>query len=252
MPASMTDLSGQVALVTGATRGIGHATARELAACGATVVVSGRDEARAKSSAAAIAEVTGTEVDGIGLDVTDFSAVGQAVAAVVRARGHLDILVANAGIMVTAPLGAITGRQVRDTLDTNVAGVIAGVQAAGRAMMRRRTGVIVVVGSIVGRDGGAGQVAYSASKAAAAAVAVSAAKELGRFGVRVNAVAPGVIDTDLAARLPAEARQRYVAGSLLGRLGTPADVARVIRFLVSDDAAFITGQVLAVDGGLAL
>lgn len=252
MSAPMINLSGRVALVSGGTRGIGQATARELAACGATVTLSGRDAERAKSCAAAIADATSGEVEGIELDVTDFAATGRAISAAVRTHGRLDIFVASAGIMVTAPLGAITSDQVRDTLETNVVGVIAGVQAAGRAMMRRRAGAIVVVASIVGRDGAAGQVAYSASKAAAAAAAVSAAKELGRFGIRVNAVAPGVIDTELIAGLPSEARDRYANDSLLGRLGTAADVARAIRFLVSDDAAFITGQVLAVDGGLVL
>jgi 3-oxoacyl-[acyl-carrier protein] reductase len=248
----MTDLSGRVALVSGGTRGIGQATAKELAASGATVVLTGRDEGRAKGSAARIAAATGADVEGIALDICDFAAVGQAVTAIVRARGQLDIFVANAGVMRSAPLGAVSVGQVRETLDTNVAGLIAGVQAAGRVMMRRRTGAIAVIGSIVGRDGAAGQVTYSASKAAAAAVAVSAAKELGRFGIRVNAVAPGIIDTDMIAGLSAEIRQRYASDSLLGRLGTAEDVARLVKFLVCDDSAFITGQVVAVDGGIVL
>jgi len=248
----MADLSGRVALVSGGTRGIGRATAQELAACGATVVLTGRHEHRAKKCAEEIAIATGADVKGTALEVTDFAAAGNVVAGVARAHGRLDIFVANAGIMMTAPLGMVTADQVRETLDTNVAGVIAGVQAAGRAMMRRRAGTIVIISSIVGRDGGAGQVSYSASKAAVSAVARSAAKELGGFGVRVNAVAPGIIDTDLTASLPAEARQRYANGGMLGRLGTADEVARVVRFLASEDAAFITGQVIAVDGGLVL
>lgn len=248
----MTELAGRVALVTGGTRGIGYATAAELARCGAAVVLTGRDGDRARAGAAAIAQATGGEVHGLALDTQDFSAAGKAAGEVARAHGRLDIFVANAGTMLTAPLGMITEDQVHQTMDINVAGVIAGVQAAGRAMMRRRSGAIAIVSSIVGRDGAAGQLVYGASKAAVAAVARSAAREAGRFGIRVNAVAPGVIDTEMTAGLPADVLERCATDAPLGRLGTPADVARAVRFLVSDDAAFITGQVIAVDGGLVL
>jgi 3-oxoacyl-[acyl-carrier protein] reductase len=137
-------------------------------------------------------------------------------------------------------------------LDTNVAGTIATVQAASRVMMRRKAGSIVVLASIVGESGSAGQTAYSASKAAVATIARSAAKELGPRGIRVNAVAPGLIRTSMIAHLPADLIERRVADTSLRRLGAPEDVAHAIRFLISDEAAFITGQVLGVDGGLVL
>jgi 3-oxoacyl-[acyl-carrier protein] reductase len=141
---------------------------------------------------------------------------------------------------------------VHRMLDTNVAGTLYTVQAVARVMMRRRSGAIVLLASIVGERGNAGQTAYAASKAAVASIARSAAKELGPRGIRVNAVAPGVIATDMTAHLPADVIDRRVADTPLGRVGTADDVARAIRFLVGDGASFITGQVLGVDGGLVI
>jgi len=243
----MTDLSGRVALVTGGTRGIGLATARALAEAGATVVLTGRDEARAKEAAASVGAASG-----LALDVTDAKAVSTVVRGVAKEHGKLDIVVANAGIMEDALLGMIKEELVDTTLSTNVAGTLHTVQAAARAMMRKKTGSIVVLASIVGEHGSAGQTVYAASKAAVANIARSAAKELGRSGIRVNAVAPGVIDTDLTSGLTEDAKAENIGKTPLGRLGTPEDVANAIRFLVSDDAAFITGQVLGIDGGLVL
>ena len=243
----MTDLSGRVALVTGGTRGIGLATAKALAEAGATVVLTGRDEERAKEAAAAAGAAAG-----LALDVTDAKAVSTLVRGVAKEHGKLDIVVANAGIMEDALLGMIKEDLVDTTLSTNVAGTLHTVQAAARAMMRKKTGAIVVLASIVGEYGSAGQTVYAASKAAVANIARSAAKELGRSGIRVNAVAPGVIETDLTAGLAEEAKAENVARTPLGRLGSAEDVAKAIRFLVSDEAAFVTGQVLGVDGGLVL
>ncbi|MEC3980540.1 SDR family NAD(P)-dependent oxidoreductase [Amycolatopsis sp. H20-H5] len=246
----MTDLDGRVALVTGGTRGIGLATVRALAEAGATVVLTGRDEAKAKEAAAS---VSGSgSVSGLALDVTDAKAVSTVVRGVAKEHGRLDIVVANAGIMEDALLGMIREELVDTTLSTNVAGTIHTVQAAARAMMRKRSGAIVLLASIVGEYGSAGQTVYSASKAAVANIALSAAKELGRSGIRVNAVAPGVIETALTAGLSAEAVAENVGKTPLGRLGTPEDVAKAIRFLVSDEASFITGQILGIDGGLTL
>ncbi|WP_037315416.1 SDR family NAD(P)-dependent oxidoreductase [Amycolatopsis orientalis] len=240
-------LEGKIALVTGGTRGIGLATARALAEAGATVVLTGRDEAKAKEAAAAAGAA-----NGLALDVTDAKAVSTLVRGVAKEHGKLDIVVANAGIMEDALLGMIREELVDTTLSTNVAGTLHTVQAAARAMMRKKTGAIVVLASIVGEHGSAGQTVYAASKAAVANIARSAAKELGRSGIRVNAVAPGVIDTDLTSGLSEDAKAENIGKTPLGRLGTPEDVANAIRFLVSDDASFITGQVLGIDGGLVL
>jgi 3-oxoacyl-[acyl-carrier protein] reductase len=242
----MTDLSGRVALVTGGTRGIGLATARALAEAGATVVLTGRDEARAKEAAVSVG------ASGLALDVTDAKAVSSLVRGVAKEHGRLDIVVANAGIMEDALLGMIKEELVDTTLSTNVAGTLHTVQAAARAMMRKKSGAIVVLASIVGEYGSAGQTVYAASKAAVANIARSAAKELGRSGIRVNAVAPGVIETDLTAGLSEDAKAENAGKTPLGRLGRPEEVANAIRFLVSDEASFITGQVLGIDGGLVL
>ena len=248
----MAERDRKVMIVTGGTRGIGHAVAAELVAADATVIVTGRDGARVSAVAAEMSAKTGGSVGSVAFDVSDFPATGRAIRTVANEHGRLDAVILNAGVMVNAPLGGIEYDQVRQTLDTNVAGTIAGVQAAARVMMRRRHGVIVLVGSIAGRDGAAGQVTYAASKAAVSAITWSAAKELGRWGIRVNAVAPGIIATDLLAGVPEAVLAQRGAATPLGRIGTAEDVARVVRFLVSDDSAFVTGQVVAVDGGLAL
>lgn len=242
----MTDLAGRVAVVTGGTRGIGFATCRALTDAGATVVLTGRDEQVAVSCAKRLG------VEGAVLDVTDSAAVARVIRGVAKTYGRLDVVVANAGVLADALLGMITDETLDRLLATNVTGTINTVQAAARAMIRQRGGSIVLLASIVGERGSAGQTAYAATKAAVAAVARSSAKELGRHGIRVNAVAPGLIDTDMTAHLPAAVLDRRVADTPLGRLGRPDDVAGVIRFLAGDDAAFVTGQVLGVDGGLVL
>jgi 3-oxoacyl-[acyl-carrier protein] reductase len=247
-----TELAGKVALVTGGTRGIGLATARQLAAAGATVVVSGRDAARAERAAKELTAEHGTPAAGTAFDVADSGAVAAAVKAVATEHGTIDVLVASAGVLEDALVGMIRDDLVHRMLDTNVAGTLYTVQAVARVMMRRRSGAIVLLASIVGERGNAGQAAYAASKAAVASIARSAAKELGPRGIRVNAVAPGVIATDMTAHLPADVIDRRVADTPLGRVGTADDVARAIRFLVGDGASFITGQVLGVDGGLVI
>ena len=246
------DLTGRVAVVTGGTRGIGLATGRALAEAGATVVLAGRDESAAKERAAELAAETGVAVQGVGLDVTDAKTTGSVLRGVAKEHGRLDIVVANAGVLQDALVGMISEDIVNRMLSVNVAGTINTVQAAARAMMRHKRGAIVVLASIVGEKGSAGQTAYAASKAAVGNVARSTAKELGRYGIRVNAVAPGVIDTDMTAHLPADVIEKRIGDTPLARLGQAAEVAAAIRFLVSDEASFITGQVLGVDGGLVL
>ncbi|WP_018353642.1 SDR family NAD(P)-dependent oxidoreductase [Longispora albida] len=243
----MPDLTGKVAVVTGGTRGIGRASAEALAAAGATVIITGRDAEKASEVAKEIGAASG-----LALDVTDFDAVGSVIKGIAGEHGKIDILVANAGIMESGLLGMLKEDHVRRVLDTNVTGAVAAVQAAARVMTRKKTGAIVLLASIAGAQGSAGQSVYAASKAALEALTKSAAKELGGRGVRVNAVAPGVIATDLTAGLSDEVLAKQRAATPLGRLGEASDVAKAITFLVSDDAAFITGQVLGVDGGLVL
>lgn len=240
-------LDGRVAVVTGGTRGIGRATAEALIEAGAVVIITGRDGNQAQRVAKEI-----DAAEAYQLDVTDPDAVAAVFKSIASGHGRIDALVANAGVLEDAPIGMIRPELVSRMLDTNVAGTIATVQAAARVMMRKKSGSIVLLASIVGERGSVGQTAYAASKAGVAAVARSAAKELGPRGIRVNAVAPGIIETDLIQHLPADVRDRRVADTALRRLGQPADVARVIRFLLSDDAAFVTGQVVGVDGGLVL
>ena len=244
----MSDFAGKVAVVTGGTRGIGFATAGLLAEAGATVVITGRDRETAEKRAAELGE----RVHGVALDVADSAAVKDVFKAVAKEHGRIDVLVASAGVLEGGLIGMLTDDHVSKTLTTNVAGSINSVQAAARAMMRKRTGSIVLIGSIVGERGNAGQMVYAASKAALVAAAKSAAKELGRHGIRVNAVAPGVIATDLISDQSDEVLERIKGDTALGRLGTAEEVAKVIRFLVSDDASFVTGQVLGIDGGLVL
>jgi 3-oxoacyl-[acyl-carrier protein] reductase len=247
----MTDLTDKVAVVTGGTRGIGLATVRALAEAGASVVLTGRDEATAKERAAELADELNARVTGVALDVTDGKAVTSVIRGVAKEHGRLDIVVANAGVLEDALVGMIREELVDRMLSTNVAGTINTVQAAARSMMRKG-GAIILLASIVGERGSAGQTAYAASKAAVGNIAKSTAKELGRYGIRVNAVAPGVIETAMTAHLGQEIIEGRVADTPLGRLGQPDEVARAIRFLAGDEASFITGQILGVDGGLVL
>ncbi|MDT0266593.1 SDR family oxidoreductase [Streptomyces sp. DSM 44915] len=246
------DPGRRVACVIGGTRGIGRAVARRLAAAGGPVVITGRDRPTADASAAELAAETGAEVTAVALDVRDFAGAAGAVRALVARHGRLDALVVSAGAMHNAPLGMVTEEAVRQTLDTHVAGPIAVLQAAARAMMRRRAGSITLIGSTVGRDGPPGQLVYAAAKSALTGLVSSAARELGPYGVRVNAVAPGLVATRLLAEVPERTLAARTAETPLRRLGTPEDVAAAVAYLAGEDASFVTGQTLAVDGGLVL
>jgi 3-oxoacyl-[acyl-carrier protein] reductase len=236
-------LEGKLALVTGATRGIGRAIATELARAGARVVVgyrTGADEA-----AELAGELAGRAVQA---DVSD----PEQAARLVEEAGELDILVNNAGLTRDGLIARMSDEDWRVVVDTNLGGAFHTGRAAARGMMRRRAGSIVNLTSVVGIHGNPGQTNYAASKAGIIGLTKSLARELASRGVRVNAVAPGHIQTALTDVLPGEVQDAILSNTPLGRLGTPEDVAGAVRFLCSDEASFVTGEVLLVDGGLGM
>jgi 3-oxoacyl-[acyl-carrier protein] reductase len=240
---SFASLDGKTALVTGASRGIGRAVAAELARAGATVVVgyrSGKDEAEALAS-----EIGGRAIQ------ADVSSAEDA-ARLVEEAGDLDILVNNAGLTRDGLLARMSDDDWRTVLDTNLSSVFYTCRAVCRPMMKKRSGSIVNVSSIVGVHGNWGQTNYAASKAGIIGFTKSLARELGSRNVRANVVAPGYVKTQLTDVLPEEATQAMLQNTPLGRLGEPEDVAGAVRFLCSDESAFITGEVLLVDGGLGM
>jgi 3-oxoacyl-[acyl-carrier protein] reductase len=236
-------LEGKTALVTGASRGIGRAIAQELAAAGASVVVgyrSGKDEAEALA-----AEIGARAVQ------ADVSTAEDA-ARLVEEAGDLDILVNNAGLTRDGLLARMSDDDWRTVIDTNLSSVFYTCRAVCRPMMKKRGGSIVNISSIVGVHGNWGQTNYAASKAGIIGFTKSLARELGSRGVRANVVAPGYVKTQLTDVLPEEATAAMLQATPLGRLGEPEDIAGAVRFLCSDAAAFITGEVLLVDGGMGM
>ncbi len=236
-------LAGRTALVTGGSRGIGRAVARELARAGATVVVgyrSGQEEAEAVA-----AETGGRAVQA---DVSDPASA----AALVEAAGDLDILVNNAGLTRDGLLARMSDDDWHTVIETNLSSVFYTCRAVARPMMKKRAGAIVNISSIVGVHGNWGQTNYAASKAGIIGFTKSLARELGSRNVRANVVAPGYVRTQLTEVLPEEATQAMLQQTPLGRLGDPEDVAGAVRFLCSDEASFVTGEVLLVDGGLGM
>jgi 3-oxoacyl-[acyl-carrier protein] reductase len=246
-------LAGKVALVTGASRGIGRAIAVDLARHGATLALVGRDAAAlAETAAESAAAGTGPAASVQTADVSDPAAVDAFVAATVKEFGRIDIAVANAGQSVDGLLVRLKPADIDRMLDVNLKSALYLVSAVSRTMMKQRSGAIVLISSIVGVAGNAGQAAYAASKAGLLGLAKSAAKELGSRNVRVNAVAPGLIETAMTETMPQEARAHYLATIPLGRAGTPGDVSGVVTFLCSDAARYVTGQTIVVDGGFLM
>ena len=241
-------LSGKVALVTGGSRGIGRAIAAALYRAGAGVALLARDKAKVTATAAEL----GDRAAGFAADVTDAAAVGRTVEAIEESLGPIDILVNNAGVTRDGLLMRLSAADWDLVLDTNLTAAFNTMKAVTRGMMKRRWGRIINITSVVGLTGNAGQANYASSKAGLIGLTKSVAKELASRNILVNAVAPGLIDTDMTRDLTEAQRQQLLELIPLARLGTGEDVAGAVLFLVSEHASYITGQVLVVDGGMVM
>jgi 3-oxoacyl-[acyl-carrier protein] reductase len=244
----MNDLAGRVAIVTGASRGIGQAIARRLAARGAHVVAA----ARGDQTAAVVETIAaaGGKAEAAKVDVTDRASIDAMVSGALERHGRVDILVSNAGIARDQLLVRMKQEDWDAVLATNLTAAFACAQAVLRPMMKQRAGRIITISSVVGQSGNPGQANYAASKAGLIGFSKALAQEVASRGITVNVVAPGLIDTDMTRAITENARGTWADRIPLGRLGTPDDVAAAVCFLASDEAAYITGQVIAVNGGM--
>lgn len=242
------DLAGRVALVTGSTRGIGRAIAGALASSGARVAVVGRNLDKATE----VAREIGAEARGFACDVSDSASVTALVADVEAAFGGIDILVNNAGITRDNLVMRLKDEDWDAVMNANLRGAFVAIRAASRGMMKKRSGRIINMASVVGLNGNKGQSNYSASKAGLIALTKSVAKELGSRNILVNAIAPGFIETEMTDAMTPEARSALNGIIPLERLGKPDDIAAAVVFLASDHASYITGQVIVIDGGMVM
>jgi 3-oxoacyl-[acyl-carrier protein] reductase len=242
------DLSGKVAIVTGASRGIGRAVAVRLAACGAQVVATARDD-HAAATVSAIHSAGGRAIQ-MAVDVTDRATVDELVAETLDQLGRVDILVNNAGITRDQLLLRMKGEDWDQVIATNLTAAFLCAQAVIKPMIRQRHGRIVSISSVVGQMGNAGQANYAASKAGLIGFSKALAREVASRSITVNVVAPGLIDTDMTRAIVDKAHSDWVTQIPLGRLGAADEVAAAVCFLASDEASYITGQVLAVNGGM--
>jgi 3-oxoacyl-[acyl-carrier protein] reductase len=242
------DFTNKTAIVTGSARGIGKVIAEELAKAGANIVISDLDEALINQVVTELAP----RAFGVKANVTVAADIDTLFEKVLEKFGRVDIVVNNAGITRDTLLIRMTEQDWDMVLDINLKGAFLVTKAAAKVMMKQRYGRIVNISSVIGISGNAGQANYGASKAGLIGLTKSAAKELCTRGITVNAVAPGFIETEMTAKLPDSARQALMDQVLIPRSGTPIDVASAVLFLASDDASYITGQVLPVDGGLTV
>jgi 3-oxoacyl-[acyl-carrier protein] reductase len=244
----MFDLSGKVALVTGASRGIGRAIAMTFARQGATVVATARGDNAAPTVAAIVA--AGGRAEALGVDVTDREALEALPSGIVERHGRLDIVISNAGITRDQLLMRMKRDDWDQVIATNLTATFTLAQAAMRPMLKQRSGRIIGIGSVVGQMGNAGQANYAASKAGLIGFAKALAREVASRHITVNVIAPGMIETDMTKAIAEKAQIDWAAQIPLGRLGSVDDVAAAACFLASDEAAYITGHVLAVNGGM--
>ena len=244
----MIDLSDRVALVTGASRGIGRGIARALAARGAKVVAAARGE----NAKAVVEEIQGTggHAEAIALEVTEEAAADRALGGILERHGRIDILVNNAGIARDQLMLRLKREDWDAVLATNLTAAFALTQAALKPMIRQRRGRIISISSVVGQAGNPGQANYAASKAGLIGFTKAVALEVASRGITANVVAPGLVETDMTRDIADKAREQWESKIPLRRLGTPEDIAAAVCFLASDEASYITGQVLAVNGGM--
>ncbi len=246
----MFDLTGKVAIVTGGSRGIGRSVCVALAQAGAYVVVNFRSGADAAEETLALMREAGGDGEALGFDVSDPDASEEAIKDVAKRKGRLDILVNNAGVAIDQLLARVKPEDLATTWAINLNGTLFCSKAALRPMMRAKTGRIINLSSVVAESGTPGQAVYSASKAGILGMTKTLAREYAKRNITVNAVAPGFIATDMTAELPEAAQEAILTQTPLGRIGRPEEVAAAVLFLASDEAAYITGQVLRVNGGM--
>lgn len=252
MEVNKKELAGKVALVTGAGRGIGKAVALALAAEGALVLVNYNGSRERALEVVAEIEKAGGSAEAVGCDVSDFAACGQMVDEVVKKYTRVDILVNNAGIARDNLLARMSEAEFDDVIATNLKGAFNTIRHLSRQFLKQRSGRIINISSVSGVMGNAGQANYSASKAGMIGLTKSAARELASRGICVNAVAPGFVDTEMTRAMPEKTREAAVAMIPLGRMGSADDIARTVVFLAGSGGDYITGQVLCVDGGMAI
>lgn len=247
---SMFDLTGKVALITGGSRGIGAATAKALASQGARVVIGYASNEHAATKVADAVATRGGEASTLQLDVSNAGSTERLIGETAKRFGRLDILVASAGIAIDGLLLRLKEEDLDRILAVNVRGAIFAAKGAVKAMLRNKHGRIIFLSSVVGEMGNAGQTAYSASKAALLGAARSIAREYASRGITVNAVAPGFIDTDMTLQLTEDQRRDMLTSVPLGRTGTPEEIAAAVTYLASNEAGYVTGQTLRINGGM--